>query len=141
MRRIVTLAVAATLAVAVLAPIHADARTPPLQRSVIHHLNARAWLSQGVRIWLHPQAPHATGATFTDLVGLPNDNPDQQWAGDPSIVAVDDGQSFIVGSLYFPSFNACGDGNPSQLTVAVSVGTVSGTGTGVSVGDPVVAAK
>src|SRR6266516_5601336 len=63
MRRLVTLAVAATLAVAVLAPIHADARTPPLTRSVIHHLNARAWLSQGVRIWLHPQAPHATGAT------------------------------------------------------------------------------
>src|SRR5437764_8122151 len=63
MRRLVTTALAGALAVAVLAPIDAEARTPLLQRRVIHHLNARAWLSQGVRMWLHPQAPHAPGAT------------------------------------------------------------------------------
>jgi hypothetical protein len=222
MKRIVTIALAATLQVALLAPVHSSARPPLLQRRVLHHLNAQAWVSSGLRAWLHPQVPgpaaprppapgpalgasgafgtnvdaadpsedlaggqsetaiaagtfhgqrrvlvawndisgqFATdptspaasgtgvgyssdgGASFTDLVGLPNGNPEQQWAGDPSIAAVDDGQAFIVGSLYFPSFQACGDGNPSQLTVAVSVGTVDEPGTGISFGDPVVAAQ
>jgi hypothetical protein len=217
MRRMVTVVLAAILQVALLAPVHSSARTPPLQRRVLRLLNAQAWVSGGVRMWLHPQAsrpgpprpalggagqfgtnvdaadpsedlaggqsetavaagtfhgqsrvlvgwndisgqffPDATsvrasgtgvgfsgdgGASFTDLVGLPNDNPDQQWAGDPSIVAVDGGQTFIVSSLYFPSFQACTDGNPSQLTVAVSVGTVDPEGTGIAFGNPVVAAQ
>ncbi len=163
MKRIVTIALAAILQVALLAPVHSDARTPLLQRRVLHHLNARAWVSGGVRMWLHPQAPSpqpprpAVGAAggfgtnvdaadpSEDLAGGQSEtaiaaNPDQQWAGDPSIVAVDGGQSFIVGSLYFPSFQACSDGNPSQLTVAVSVGTVDTAGAAVSFGDPVVAA-
>src|SRR4051812_44602052 len=31
------------------------------------------------------------GRSFTDLTGLPNNNSNQQWFGDPTIVAVDDG--------------------------------------------------
>jgi hypothetical protein len=81
------------------------------------------------------------GATFDDLGGLPNDNPDQQWVGDPSVVAVDDGRTFVVGSLYFPSPGACSDGNSAQLTVAVSVGTVDPAGRAITFGHPVVAAQ
>lgn len=78
------------------------------------------------------------GRTFRDLVGLPNDNPDQQWVGDPSVVAID-ARHFIVGSLYFPSFAAaCTDGNPAGLDVAVSIGTVNAAGTGVDFTAPVV---
>ena len=43
-----------------------------------------------------PRAQRAVGhhrAGRGDPPGLPNDDPDQQWAGDPSIVAVDGGQS------------------------------------------------
>jgi hypothetical protein len=80
------------------------------------------------------------GATYRDLKGLPNNNPDQQWAGDPTVVAIDGGSTFIVGSLYFPSLEACSDGKPSHLTIAVSVGRVSSTGTGIAFGSPVVVA-
>jgi hypothetical protein len=81
------------------------------------------------------------GAHFTDLVGLPNDNPDQQWFGDPTVAAIDS-RHFIVGSLYFPSFfTACSDGNPSGLNLAISVGTVNSAGTGVSFSDPIVVAN
>jgi hypothetical protein len=75
------------------------------------------------------------GAQFRDLVGLPNSNPDQQWSGDPTLVAIDGGAHFIVGSLYAPSFNSCFDGRPSMFTVAVSVGTR--TATGVSFTQPI----
>jgi hypothetical protein len=68
------------------------------------------------------------GQSFRDLFGLPNDNRDQQWSGDPAVVAIDGGRHFIVGSLYYPSFDACLDGRPSQLTIAVSVGTPTPTG-------------
>src|SRR3954471_5723727 len=40
--------------------------------------------------------------TFTDLVGLPNNNVDQQWSGDPAVVSLGDGEHFAVASLYFP---------------------------------------
>jgi len=68
------------------------------------------------------------GRHFRDLVGLPNPNPDEQWSGDPAIVAIDGGAHYIVGSLYAPSFNACGDTHPSMFTVAVSVATPSSAG-------------
>ncbi|MBV8549850.1 MAG: hypothetical protein JOY54_01020 [Acidobacteriaceae bacterium] len=31
------------------------------------------------------------GKSFTDLVGLPNNDPNDAWSGDPSVVAVDNG--------------------------------------------------
>jgi hypothetical protein len=76
------------------------------------------------------------GKSFTDLVGLRNPNPDQQWSGDPSVVAIDNGAHFIVGSLYLPSPAACNDGHPAQLTIAVEV--ITPTATGVTMGKPVV---
>src|SRR6476646_6929275 len=55
------------------------------------------------------------GASYTDLVGLRNPNPDQQWSGDPTVVSIDGGAHFIVGSLYLPSASACLDGKPAHL--------------------------
>lgn len=81
------------------------------------------------------------GAHFTDLVGLPNGNPDQQWFGDPTVVSIDH-RHFVVGGLYFPSFfTACSDGNPAELDLAISVGTVSADGTNVAFSDPIVTAE
>jgi hypothetical protein len=79
------------------------------------------------------------GQSFTDLVGLANPNPDQQWNGDPAVVSIDGGAHFIVGSLFFPSLVGCSDGKPAQLTVAVEV--LTPTATGVTMGKPVVASK
>ena len=81
------------------------------------------------------------GASFTDLLGLPNDNPHQQWAGDPSVAAL--GRSnFIVGGLYFPSFfTACDDGGPAELTLAISVAHVNKSGTQVTFSSPIVVAS
>jgi hypothetical protein len=76
------------------------------------------------------------GASYTDLVGLRNPDPDQQWSGDPTVVSIDGGAHFIVGSLFLPSLDACTDGKPAQLTVAVEVLTPSPTG--VTMGKPVV---
>jgi hypothetical protein len=76
------------------------------------------------------------GRSFTDLVGLRNPNPDQQWSGDPTVVSIDGGAHFIVGSLFLPSFEACTDGKPAQLTVAVEV--LTPTASGVTMGKPVV---
>jgi hypothetical protein len=76
------------------------------------------------------------GRSFADLVGLRNPNPDQQWAGDPAVVAIDNGRHFIVGSLYLPSPSACSDGKPAQLAVAVEV--LTPTAAGVSMGKPVI---
>lgn len=79
------------------------------------------------------------GATFDDLIGLPNDDRAQQWFGDPTVVAIDSSH-FVVGSLYFPSFfDACLTG-PSRLTAAVSVATVSGGGD-VTFSDPITATR
>jgi hypothetical protein len=79
------------------------------------------------------------GQSFTDLVGLANPNPDQQWNGDPTVVSIDGGAHFIVGSLFFPSLTACSDGKPAQLTVAVEV--LTPTATGVAMGKPVMTSK
>jgi hypothetical protein len=80
----------------------------------------------------------ANGARrFTDLIGLPNNRPNQQWFGDPTVVAVDGGKAFIVGSLYYPAFNIdCTQ--PAAFDLAVSVASVSSTGA-VSFTQPIVA--
>lgn len=80
------------------------------------------------------------GRSFDDLIGLPNNNRNQQWFGDPTIVAVDNGRNFIVGSLYLPSFSFDCSKKPALLALAVSVATVSASGS-VSFGPPVVAAS
>lgn len=76
------------------------------------------------------------GATFTDLIGLPNDDPNEQWRGDPTIVAVDQ-THFIVASLYFPSNLVDCEAGGTQATVALAVGTVGPTGRTISFGAPV----
>src|SRR6476620_11831407 len=76
------------------------------------------------------------GHSFTDLVGLRNPNPDQQWSGDPTVVSIDGGAHFIVGSLFLPSLSACADGKPAQLTVAVEV--LTPTASGVTMGKPII---
>lgn len=78
--------------------------------------------------------------TFTDLGGLPNLDDQQQWGGDPSVVAID-ASHFIIGSLYLPSSTPCVPGVPSELALAVSVATVSADGTIVSFTDPLKAAS
>lgn len=77
------------------------------------------------------------GAHFVDLGGLPNNNVDQQWSGDPAIASLGDGSHFAVASLYFPSAQACTDGLPAQAIVAVSVATVNAAGTGASFTAPI----
>jgi hypothetical protein len=78
------------------------------------------------------------GHAFKDLVGLPNNNPNQKWEGDPSVVAIDGGKFFIVSSLYLAiSFN-CASG-PAQNAIAVSVATI--TPTGVQFTNPIVVAS
>src|SRR4051794_17984172 len=84
----------------------------------------------------------ADGArTFTDLIGLPNNNVDQQWQGDPAIASLGDGRHFAIGSLYFPSPRACADGLPAELTVAVSIARVDATGTSATFTAPVPVAE
>jgi hypothetical protein len=68
------------------------------------------------------------GLHFRDLIGLPNNNLDEQWYGDPTVASLGDGRHFAVGSLYYPSFQACNDGLPAYGTVAVSILTVTATG-------------
>jgi hypothetical protein len=80
---------------------------------------------------------HDGGRQFTDLTGLPNNNTDQQWSGDPSIASLGDGSHFIISSLYYPSVKACADGLPAYGTVAVSVATVDSAGTGVKFSAPI----
>jgi hypothetical protein len=80
------------------------------------------------------------GRSFTDLVGLPNDNLVEQWSGDPTVVSLDDGSHFIVGSLYLPSVDACYQGRSTQAEVAISVATVGRDGRSVRLGEPVVVA-
>lgn len=80
---------------------------------------------------------HDGGRHFTDLTGLPNNNTDQQWSGDPSIASLGDGTHFLISSLYYPSARACSDGLPAYGTVAVTVATVNPSGTGASFTAPV----
>ena len=65
------------------------------------------------------------GKSFTDLVGLPNTNANQKWSGDPSVVAVDNGRFFIVGSIYATAFPINCFNGPAQNAIAVSVATVT----------------
>jgi hypothetical protein len=81
------------------------------------------------------------GRSFRDLVGLPNSNPDQQWSGDPTVASLGDGHHFVVGSLYYPSLNACADNLPAQGTVAVSIATVNTAGTAATFSPPVEVAQ
>jgi hypothetical protein len=77
------------------------------------------------------------GLHFSDLIGLPNPNPQQQWFGDPAVVALD-ATHFAVASLYLPSLQACSaPQDVAQLTIAVSIGTVSSDGSTVTFGNPV----
>jgi hypothetical protein len=80
------------------------------------------------------------GATFTDLIGLPNDNPNQQWSGDPSVVAID-ARHFAVASLYFASPYGVNCSLPAYLTAAVTIATVNSAGTGVRFSNPIVVVK
>ena len=93
--------------------------------------------------YLHPLDPlSATGAayssdggrTFTDLIGFTNDNANQQWSGDPAVVAIDS-QHFVVASLYFPSAVADCKQGPVELTIGLQVATV--TGASVSFSNPI----
>ena len=65
------------------------------------------------------------GHSFTDLIGFPNDNANQQWSGDPAIVAID-AVHFVVASLYFPSALADCKQGPVELTIGLQVATVTG---------------
>ena len=69
---------------------------------------------------------HDGAKTFTDLIGLPNNDPNQQWFGDPAVVAVDD-EHFIVASFWLPAIQAQ-DFCAGRLTMAVSVATVRHSG-------------
>jgi hypothetical protein len=77
------------------------------------------------------------GAHFRDLVGLANNNQDQQWSGDPVVVSLGDGRHFAVASLYYPSVRACTGTTPAYGTVAVTIATVNSAGTGASLTPPV----
>ena len=78
------------------------------------------------------------GRTFRDLVGLRNDNPNQQWFGDPTVVALD-AHHFAIGSLYSPSGTADCSTGQARFQLAVEILTIGSTGT-ASLGLPVVAA-
>jgi len=76
-----------------------------------------------------------SGHSFADLFGLPNNNPNEQWSGDP-VVKVIDSSHFIVASLYLPNpalliptmpLPTCATPAPKRFEIAVSVATVSPT--------------
>jgi hypothetical protein len=79
------------------------------------------------------------GRSFSDLIGLPNNNPHQQWFGDPTVVRLDS-THFVVGSLYLPALSEDCSNGPSNFELAVSVATVSATNT-VSFTNPIVTAN
>ena len=88
------------------------------------------------------------GQTFSDLVGLPNNNPCQQWFGDSSVVSFKDPSTgtvyFYVTSLYLPTFSfACFQTSPTGGTfeIALSVGTVASGGQAITFGNPIVVAN
>jgi hypothetical protein len=78
------------------------------------------------------------GKSFTDLGGPPNNDPNDEWEGDPSVVAVDHGAYFIVSSIYAPIEVNCSAG-PSVFAIAVAVATV--TPNGVVFTNPIIAAS
>lgn len=73
------------------------------------------------------------GKTYEDLIGLPNDNIQQQWFGDPIVVALDK-THFVVASLYWPNadmligtsamLSPCAIEGAAHFYVALSVVTV-----------------
>ena len=77
------------------------------------------------------------GKSFTDLIGLPNNNSNEQWFGDPTVAAIDSSH-FIVGSLYFPPFATLDCTRPAEFDIAVSVATI-GAGNKVTFTNPIVA--
>lgn len=79
-----------------------------------------------------------SGRTFRDLTGLRNANPNQQWNGDPTVVAID-AHHFAIGSLYLPSGGADCSVRPARFLLAVEILTIGPGGT-ASLGLPVVAA-
>jgi hypothetical protein len=79
------------------------------------------------------------GVHFRDLIGLRNNRRPQQWAGDPTVVAID-ATHFIVGSLYLPRTGAsCRRDAPFRLQIAVEVASVQLNGT-VALTNPIIAA-
>jgi hypothetical protein len=78
------------------------------------------------------------GRTFRDLTGLRNNNPNQQWSGDPTIAAID-AHHFAIGSLYLPSGAFDCSRGPARMQLAVEILTIAADGT-PSLGLPVVAA-
>ena len=63
--------------------------------------------------------------SFTDLLGLPNSNPNQKWAGNPSVVAVENGKYFIIGSIYADVYPYDCNNGPAQFAIALSVATIN----------------
>jgi hypothetical protein len=116
-----------------------------------HQLVLEAWNDASSFLFLDSTDRRASGTGigvsgdgarhFTDLIGLPNNNVDQVWAGDPVVASLGDGQDFVVGSLYFPSFQACVDGLPSELTIAVAIVRVASDGSSASFSAPVPVAE
>ena len=78
------------------------------------------------------------GRTFRDVGGLRNDKPNQQWFGDPTVVAID-AHHFAIGSMYIPSSSHKCLAGPARYQLAVEILTIAATGV-VSLGLPVVAA-
>jgi hypothetical protein len=79
------------------------------------------------------------GRHFRDLIGLRNNRLNQQWFGDPSVIAVDP-DTFLIGSLYLPATVLdCSPGHQAHLQLAVEVLSL-GAGGAASLGLPVVTA-
>src|SRR5438477_10900488 len=77
--------------------------------------------------------------SFRDLIGLRNDNANQQWFGDPTVVAID-AHHFAIGGIYFPSAHPDCATAPAQFEVAVEIVTVASDGS-ASFGAPVAVAS
>ena len=73
--------------------------------------------------------------SFRDLIGLRNDNANQQWFGDPTVVAID-AHHFAIGSLYLPSVNpdraVARDSAPAGTTATAPSFTSAGQHSGPS---------
>jgi hypothetical protein len=74
------------------------------------------------------------GTSFTDVIGLRNDDARERWSGDPTVVAIDHAH-FVVGSLYLPEGNSC----DAHFEIAVAVARIRNDGS-IALGLPVVAA-
>jgi hypothetical protein len=79
------------------------------------------------------------GRHFRDLEGLRNNEPNQQWFGDPTVVRLDSSH-FAVGSLYLPPQRPdCSRGHATRFQLAVEIVTVHPDGS-AALGLPVVVA-